>query len=180
MKISKQPAGIDGDAVASPVQRPLSSFGMVNLNLFWFANQFHWQALLAVVIPSMVAKFLDPAQKSINLALVVNWGTLVAVVVNPLVGALSDYAGFRLGRRRPFMLIGTVLNVVVLLIFAFSPTIFPPGLLLAAFALLFVLLQFSNNFANSPGALLLPTMYSRNSAAWPRASTACSTCWERS
>ncbi|GCE31696.1 MFS transporter [Dictyobacter alpinus] len=155
MKISKQTEGIDVDAIASPVQRPLSFSGMINLNLFWFANQFHWQALLAVVIPSMVAKFLDPTQKSINLALVVNWGTLVAVVVNPLVGALSDYAGFRLGRRRPFMIIGTILNVVVLVIFAFSPTIFPPGLLLAAFAMLFVLLQFSNNFANSPWSAII-------------------------
>jgi len=71
-------------------RRRLSVFEQVNLNVFWIANNFHWQALLAVVIPSMVATFLDPGHKAINLAIVVNAGTLVAFVVNPLVGAISE------------------------------------------------------------------------------------------
>ena len=135
--------------------RPLSLRDQVNLNVFWFANQFHWQSLLAVVIPSMVAKFLDPANKSINLALVVIWGTLIAVFVNPLVGAISDYATFRLGRRRPFMIIGTILNIIVLIVFAFSPSWFPNSVLLLVFATLFLLLQFSNNLANSPWSAII-------------------------
>ncbi|QBD82420.1 MFS transporter [Ktedonosporobacter rubrisoli] len=135
--------------------RPLSLFGQVNLNIFWLANQFHWQALLAVVIPSMVAKFLNPAYKSINLALVVNWGTIVAFLVNPLVGALSDYARFRMGRRRPYMIIGTFLNVAVLVIFAFSPSWFPSSALLLIFSALFILLQFSNNLANAPWSAII-------------------------
>ena len=77
-------------------ERRVSLFEQINLNVFWLVNNFHWQALLAIVIPNMVAKFLNPAQKDINPTLVVIWGTLVAVVVNPLVGAISDYA------RRPF------------------------------------------------------------------------------
>ncbi len=135
--------------------RPLSLLDQVNLNAFWFANQFHWQSLLAIVIPSMVAKFLDPANKSINLALVVIWGTLVAVIVNPLVGAISDYATFRMGRRRPFMIIGTTLNIIVLVLFAFSPSWFPNSMLLLVFAVLFLLLQFSNNLANSPWSAII-------------------------
>ncbi len=139
-----------------PAERQrLSVFDSINLNVFWIANQFHWQALLAVVIPSMVATFLDPTHKDINLALVVNAGTLVAFVVNPLVGAISDYATFRIGRRRPFMIIGTVLNVIVLVLFAFAPSWFSSGGLLLTFALLFVLLQFSNNLANSPWSAII-------------------------
>ena len=101
------------------VSRPVSLFEQININVFWLANQFHWNAIIAVIIPSMVARLLDPAHKDINLPLVVIWGTLVAVVVNPLVGAFSDYATFRLGRRRPFMIIGTIANVIVLV---FSPS----------------------------------------------------------
>jgi len=33
---------------------------------------------------------MDPGHKAINLAIVVNAGTLVAFVVNPLVGAISE------------------------------------------------------------------------------------------
>jgi len=136
-------------------QRRLSVFDQVNLNVFWIANNFHWQALLAVVIPSMVATFLDPSHKDINLAIVVNVGTLVAFVVNPLVGAISDYATFRMGRRRPFMIVGTILNVIVLVLFAFAPSWFSAGALLFIFAVLFILLQFSNNLANSPWSAII-------------------------
>jgi MFS family permease len=153
MEIIEQPEGVSANQPTN--LRPLSLSDQFNLNLFWFANQFHWQALLAVVIPSMVVKYLDPASKSINLAIVVNGGTLVAFVVNPLVGAISDYARFRMGRRRPYLIIGTIINVVVLVIFAYSPIWFPPGALLLTFTLLFLLLQFSNNLANAPWSAII-------------------------
>jgi MFS family permease len=137
-------------------ERRVSVFEQINLNVFWLANNFHWQALLAIIVPSMVVKFLDPNLKDINLALVVVWGTLVAVVVNPLVGAISDYATFRMGRRRPFMIIGTIINVAVLVAFGFSPyfTSSKPVLLLL-FATLFLFLQFSNNLANAPWSAII-------------------------
>jgi MFS family permease len=147
-----------GELSVSPpraaMQRRVSLFDQININVFWIANNFHWQALLAIVIPSMVAKLLGDAHKDINLTLVVAWGTLVAVIVNPLVGAISDYATFRMGRRRPFMIIGTILNVVVLAAFAFSPAL-PSSILLFMFALLFLLLQFTNNLANSPWSAII-------------------------
>src|SRR5438552_6447970 len=151
MEIIDNPGGVEISSVSVARERHVSIFEQININVFWIANNFHWNALLAVAIPSMVAKLLDPAQKDINLTLVVTWGTLVAVVVNPLVGAISDYATFRIGRRRPFMIIGTILNVIVLVAFAYSPTFTSsPVILLSIFALLFILLQFSNNLANSP------------------------------
>src|SRR2546430_4596653 len=111
MEIIDNPGGVEISSVSVARERHVSIFEQINLNVFWLTNNFHWQALLAIVIPSMVAKFLDPAQKDFNLAFVVSWGTIVAVVVNPLVGAISDYATFRMGRRRPFMIFGTILNV---------------------------------------------------------------------
>src|ERR1700730_873026 len=116
MEITDKPGGIGVGSPAVAEKRPLSIFDQINLNVFWTANNFHWQALLAIVIPSMVARLLDPANKSINLALVVNAGTIVAFIVNPLVGAVSDYATFKMGRRRPFMIAGTILNVIALVI----------------------------------------------------------------
>ena len=89
MEVSEQP-GIAVSTPAATPQRRVSIFEQININAFWIANNFHWQALLAIVIPSMVVKFLGNADKDINLAVVVIWGTLVAVAVNPLVGAISD------------------------------------------------------------------------------------------
>src|SRR5437899_8019212 len=149
------PGGLAVSSPAAAKQRRVSLFDQININVFWIANNFHWQALLAIVIPSMVAKFLNPEQKDINLALVVIWGTLVAVVVNHLVGAISDYATFRMGRRRPFMIIGTIFNVIILVLFAFAPTWFSSVALLLTFIVLFLLLQFTNNLANSPWSAII-------------------------
>jgi MFS family permease len=156
MEIIDNPSGVEVSSASSVArERHVSIFEQININVFWIANNFHWQALLAIVIPSMVVKFLDPAQKDINLALVVIWGTLVAVVVNPLVGAISDYATFRMGRRRPFLIIGTIVNVVVLVLFAFAPGWFSSVALLLAFMVLFLLLQFTNNLANAPWSAII-------------------------
>ncbi len=163
MKVTDNPG--DTAAVSPPgitTQRRVSLFDQININAFWIANNFHWQALLAIVIPSMIVKFLGDANKDINLTLVVIWGTLVAVVVNPLVGAISDYVTFRMGRRRPFLIIGTALNVIVLLLFAFSPTWFSSTALLLTFIVLFLLLQFTNNLANSPWSAIIADKVPQN------------------
>jgi MFS family permease len=156
MEVTDNPGGVAAISPSSTAsQRPVSLFEQININVFWIANNFHWQALLAIVIPSMVVKYLGADNKDINLALVVIWGTLVAVVVNPLVGAISDYVTFRMGRRRPFLITGTALNVVVLILFAFAPTWFSSTALLLTFIALFLLLQFTNNIANSPWSAII-------------------------
>src|SRR5436853_7068466 len=111
METIENPTTIDHGPQTAREQR-VSLFEQININVFWIANNFHWQALLAIVIPSMVVKFLDPAQKDINLALVVIWGTLVAVAVNPLDRPISDYATFRMRRRRPCLIIGPRARVI--------------------------------------------------------------------
>nr|BBH95787.1 MFS transporter [Thermogemmatispora argillosa] len=149
-------------ATAELVTRRVSLLEHININVFWFANNFHWQALLAIVIPSMVAKFLPVSQEAINLTTVVLWGTIVAVIVNPLIGAISDYATFRMGRRRPFMIIGTVFNIIVLVAFAFAPGWASSTALLILFAILFILLQIANNVANSPWSAIIADKVPQN------------------
>jgi len=146
-------------SVAAPTGR--ASLGkQLAINLFWFANNLHWQAILAIVIPAVVATQLPERDKGLNLALVTAPGILVAFFVNPLTGALSDYARFKLGRRRPFMIIGTILNVVVLLGFAWlaytaDGSALGTTTLIISLAAMFLLLQFSNNFANSPWSAII-------------------------
>ncbi len=62
------PGGLAVSSPAAAKQRRVSLFDQININVFWIANNFHWQALLAIVIPSMVAKFLGDAHKDILLA----------------------------------------------------------------------------------------------------------------
>lgn len=162
MEISEPSGEIDARPDgAAPTQR-VSIFDQMNINAFWLANNFHWQALLAIVLPSMIVKFLGDTNKDINLALVVVWGTIVAVIVNPLVGAISDYATFRMGRRRPFMIVGTIFNVLALILFAFAPGWFSSSGLLIAFIFLFLGLQLTNNVANAPWSAIIADKVPQN------------------
>jgi MFS family permease len=159
MDIAEQaPPPPPSSSADTPAAR-VSLWHQLAINIFWFANNIHWNALLSVLLPTAVATLLPFADKDINLALLLAPGTLIAFIVNPLTGALSDYARFRLGRRRPFMVMGTVFNVAVLLALGIvcytADGRYSATTLLWLFIVLFALLQFSNNFANSPWSAII-------------------------
>ena len=60
------------------------------------------------------------------------------------------------------MIIGTIFNVVALALFAFSPNWFSSTGLLVSFALLFVLLQLTNNVAHSPWSAIIADKVPQN------------------
>lgn len=70
-------------------------------------------APLQVLLPDQVAA-VDAVRKVSDLAVVTAAGAAVALVVNPLAGALSDRTTSRLGRRRPWVLGSAVLGAVAL------------------------------------------------------------------
>jgi MFS family permease len=76
------------------------------------------QVLLAEQIDA-----LDPSGKEVALGWATGVGALVAVVANPLAGALSDRTGGRFGRRRPWILGGAVLGAVGLAVTAAQTTV---------------------------------------------------------
>src|SRR4029078_3442210 len=70
-------------------------------------------------------------------------GIVIAVLVQPTVGTLSDYTVSRYGRRRPYIVVGTLLDLAFLVGLATSNTV----LAVAAFV---TLLQLSSNVAQGP------------------------------
>jgi MFS family permease len=70
-------------------------------------------------------------------------GAVVAILVQPTVGSMSDYAVTRWGRRKPFIVVGSLLDLVFLYGIATSNT-----LLMLATSLL--LLNVSTNIARGP------------------------------
>ena len=108
-------------APALALRGRLAARQLLWINLYWFANALHWGALLAVVIPSQVEKLFG--NKEANFPLVVVGGTLAALLVHPLAGALSDRTTARLGRRRPWLLWATLPNLLGLAALALAPTV---------------------------------------------------------
>src|SRR5712692_9954630 len=122
------------------------------ISIFWFALNLHWSALGIIILPSQVFKMVGDAQKGEALALVLVPGAFVSLFANPLFGMLSDKTRGWLaawGRRRPYILIGTLVNAGGLIWMAAARDI--PTLAIA-----YVLVQFSSNAAQAPFHALLP------------------------
>ncbi len=85
----------------------------------------------------------DVYMEGTTLALIGLGGTLIAIIVQPTIGYLSDFTTSRWGRRKPYIVIGSLLDVAFLLGIAYSNTLIS----LAAF---FALLQLSTNTARGP------------------------------
>jgi MFS family permease len=68
---------------------------------------------------------------------------VISILIQPTVGSISDYTISRWGRRKPYIVIGSLLDLVFLAGIALSSTV----LMLGAFA---ALLAFSTNIARGP------------------------------
>jgi MFS family permease len=171
-------AGTAGTAAKIVRRRTLGE--LVAISVFWFAINFHWAALLQLLIPGQVygllfhvapvgtltarADWVDQ-HKALTLALVEAPGLVVALLANPYFGLLSDRTPGRFGRRRPYILGFSLLNVVGLGLMALAPLAFSsdgsgnplaPSLLVLMVALM--LTQLANNGAAAPFHALLPDM----------------------
>jgi MFS family permease len=173
-----------GSLSTSATRQERKSLGaLIAISIFWFAINFHWAALLILLIPDQVigllyreapsgtlaqqAAWVD-ANKPLTLALVLAPGLIVALIANPLFGLLSDRTPGRFGRRRPYILGGTLLNIVGLLLMAFAPlliaqnhsgNVLAPSILVLTGALMLV--QLANNAAAAPFHALLPDLVPR-------------------
>ncbi|GAC1375225.1 MAG: hypothetical protein PVS3B1_32500 [Ktedonobacteraceae bacterium] len=127
---------------------------LIAISIFWFALNFHWAALGIIILPSQVFKLVGPLHQGESLAFVLVPGAFVALFANPLFGMLSDQMRGRVagwGRRRPYILFGTLANVIGLVWMAAAPDI--PTLTLA-----YILVQFTSNAAQAPFHALLPDL----------------------
>src|SRR5260370_42577517 len=113
------------------------------ISIFWLALNFHWSALGIIILPSQVFKIVGPLNKGEALAFVLVPGAFVSLFANPLFGMLSDQTRGRLaawGRRRPYILFGTLINIICLIWMATAPTVL-------SLAIAYTLVQFASNAA---------------------------------
>ena len=129
--------------------RPLPLAQLLWMGAFWFAVSFVWGALLTVVVPAELLRFVPEAQKGLYLGLLFAGGAVVAMVVSPLAGALSDRSTLPMGRRRPFVVAGVVLAVPGLLGMRYAPSY-------TTFAASLLWVQFAVNLAASAFNGLIP------------------------
>ena len=129
--------------------KKLSIPQLFTLNAYWLGQSFLWNCLHPIILPAILLNYVADERKNTVLGLLTFAGLVLAMVVQPLVGARSDSFSSRWGRRRPFVVAGTLVNIIFLSIIAYSGGIF--WLIVGYFGL-----QISSNFAQAPMQGLTP------------------------
>src|SRR5512135_2491484 len=131
------------------MKKPISVPQLLVLNAYWVGLSFMWNALHPIILPAVLLNYVPDAQKNTYLGLLTFVGLFIAMIIQPVSGALSDGWASRFGRRRPLIVLGTLFDFVFLVLLAFG------GGLLWLF-IGYIGLQLSSNIAHGPLQGLLP------------------------
>ena len=128
--------------------RFLSWWSLFAVTAYWLALTGLWGAFGAILYPELVHRVLGATSPLAGTAVAGLTAVTVVVpmVLQPTMGAISDHTRTRLGRRKPYIMVGTAFDLVFLAVaaWAFSVPSYP------AFLVAVLLLQFSSNFAQGP------------------------------
>lgn len=138
------------EAMAPQYPERQTGWFYLELSAYWFALSFLWAGMITIVIQTLVKNMAGPT-KDLTLGWTLGIGAAISTVVVIITGAMSDRSRWAMGRRRPYMIVGTLLSVPALLWLARVQSI--PALLGA-----FCLIQFWVNIATSPYQALIPDM----------------------
>ena len=145
------PSGVADAAGESRPDLQLPLAQLLQLSVYWFGINAIWGALDGVILQERIPTMVSPDISVRALALVKVVAVIMAIVIQPTIGSISDYTMSRWGRRKPYIAIGATLDVVFLVGIATSQTY------LSVFAFI-VLLQFSSNFAQGPFQGYIPDL----------------------
>lgn len=120
-------------------KKPLSFAGLWNMNFGFLGIQFGWGLQMANM--SAIYEFLGANADEIPILWLA--APLTGLLVQPIIGHLSDLTWTRLGRRRPYFLGGTIAATIALAVMPHSTEVWMAALLLW-------MLDFSVNVSMEP------------------------------
>jgi len=131
--------------------RGFHSTDYIKITIFGFALAALWGSLHSIIMPLRILDFVAEADKNTYLGILTFAGLILAMAVQPIAGAISDRSGFSWGRRRPYILLGTMLAMLFL-----------PGVgLVGSYVTIFIvycLLQVSCNTAQGAYQAFIPDL----------------------
>jgi MFS family permease len=125
------------------------------LSFYWFAINVQWSAVLIVLMPSQIKMAVGNDDKGSALGIALAIGALLSMIIAPGFGALSDRIKLPGGRRRPWVVIGTIGNNLGLLGLAYAIRPGDPSSL-TGWILAFLVVELFSNLATAPYSALIP------------------------
>jgi maltose/moltooligosaccharide transporter len=102
-----------GNSGSLTMEKPPLKFAQIwNMNLGFFGIQFGWGLQMANM--SAIYEYLGAKPDQIPILWLA--APLTGLIVQPIIGHLSDHTWGRLGRRRPYFLVGAILSSLALIL----------------------------------------------------------------
>lgn len=102
------------------MKRAIGWYDYLTINIYWFALTTRAQVLTPLIIPLLVQRFVGEDVKGAYVGNIRLWALMVAVLVQAFMGLLSDGSMLRWGRRRPFIVMGTLGELAVFTAIGFT------------------------------------------------------------
>ncbi len=124
---------------------------LIAVNIFWLGLNIRNNAVGSIFMPYLVERFAASEVRNTALGAMRTAGLVIAMLVQPAMGLLSDRSKSRFGRRRPFLVVGVLLDLVFLAAIAFAGGYW--ALLVAV-----LLIQVSSNISHGAVQGLIPDL----------------------
>ena len=102
------------------MEKSLRWHNYITININWFAITTRSQVLTPLVVPLLIQQFVGEANKGSALGNLRLWALMAALLIQALMGLLSDRNTSPLGRRRPFIIGGVALEVIIVIFIGLS------------------------------------------------------------
>lgn len=139
------------------MRRNLKWYDLLTINIYFTGLTTLSQTITPLVLPLLVQQFVGETRQGTFYGTARLWSLMVALLVQSLAGMLSDHGRLRFGKRRPFILAGTLGDLVIMTAIGFSAGL--QGL--TGYWVLFflvVLLQATSNTAHGAAQGLIPDL----------------------
>jgi MFS family permease len=136
-------------------------YDYLTINIYYLGLSTLSNTMAPLVIPLLVEQFVGETQKAAYYGTIRLWGLMVALLAQAFWGLLSDRSTARWGRRRPFILGGTLADLVFIAAIGFSAGL--NGM--TGFWFLFAMylpLQVATNAAHAAQQGLIPDLVPEN------------------
>ena len=164
--------GQRGAQEGGAVRRELRWHEYITINIYWLGFNVASGSITPLLLPYLVALYVPEGLKNTYLANIRVISLAMAMLAQPVAGMLSDRCTHSLGRRRPYIIGGTLFNLLFLVVVGISPLFadstvqrgFFSGVSVAYLVLLagIVLLQISSNVALGAVLGLIPDLVPRD------------------
>lgn len=97
------------------VKKQLKWYDAITMNVIYLAITLRSQTLTPLIVPLLVQQFVGDETKGTSYGTLRLVSLMVALLVQALAGQLSDRSTSRLGKRRPFILVSGILEILAFL-----------------------------------------------------------------